>query len=175
MRLAFWVMTAGLFAAGMCIWTGAGSYGTNSRVEPQNRNREPAWATIERTRKSDRLVSSVKSAPNASGFADSAFAAIEVAGPLVSAVVVRDHNGRVLYSADPATRTTLIAKRPILPTSFPPAKDRESLDPKEVLPPGEMPDGCEGAFSPYAAPRMARIIGRCISAIEGNRRVASAQ
>jgi hypothetical protein len=28
-----------------------------------------------------------------------------------------------------------------------------------------MPDGCEGAFSPYAAPRMANVIGRCISAL----------
>jgi hypothetical protein len=36
-----------------------------------------------------------------------------------------------------------------------------------------MPDGCEGAFSPYAAPRMAHVIGRCISSLPQSVHVAS--
>jgi hypothetical protein len=27
----------------------------------------------------------------------------------------------------------------------------------------KMPDGCESAFSPYVAPRMANVSGRCVS------------
>jgi len=173
MRSASLLMTVGAFTAPVCIWVGANLYGANGSTEPENR--VPPWATIERTHKSDRLVSFVKTAANTSGLTDSAFAAIEVAGPLASAIVVRDQNGRVLYSADPATRTTLIAKRPISPAALPLAKDRDSPDPKEASPPDEIPEGCEGAFSPYAAPRMARVIGRCISGIANDRQVAFVQ
>jgi len=173
MRSASLLMTVGAFTASVCIWAGANLYGADGSTEPENR--APPWATIERTHKSDRLVSLVKTAANTGGLADSAFAAIEVAGPLASAIVVRDQNGRVLYSADPATGTTRIAKRPILPASSPPMKDREVLDSKEVSPPREIPEGCEGAFSPYAAPRMAHVIGRCISGIVNDRQVAFAQ
>jgi hypothetical protein len=173
MRFAFLMMTIGVSATPVCISVGASLYGANGDAEPENR--APTWTTIERAHKSDRLTSFVTTAANISGLADSTFAAIEVAGPLASAIVVRDQNGRVLYSADPATRTTLIAKRPASPASPPPNKDREIRDPKEASPPREIPEGCEGAFSPYAAPRMAHVIGRCISGIVNDRQVASAQ
>ena len=174
MRSASLLMTVGAFTAPVCIWAGANLYSANGSTELENRA-PTTWATIERTHKSDRLMSFVKTGADTSGLTDSAFAAIEVAGPLASAIVVRDQNGRVLYSADPATRTTLIAKRPASPASPPPNKDREIRDPKEASPPREIPEGCEGAFSPYAAPRMAHVIGRCISGIVNDRQVASAQ
>jgi hypothetical protein len=100
-----------------------------------------------------------------------AFASVEVAGPLDVAITIRDHNGWLLYSVDPAILTTVIAKqmkRPgrSLPVELAPEPDN-SL-------PGEMPEECEGAFSAYASPRMAHIIEQCISAIAGNVQVALA-
>ena len=43
-----------------------------------------------------------------------------------------------------------------------PSESRESLSPSAAAA-REMPDGCESAFSPYVAPRMANVIGRCVS------------
>ena len=173
MRFACMMMSVGMGAAPLCIWAGVSLYGANAA--PGFENRVPAWAMVERARKGDRLTSPVKAAADASGTADSAFASVEVAGRLESAITIRDHNGRLLYSADPASQTTVIAKRMMTHERSRPMENREPADSKRAAsPPGKMPDGCEGAFSPYAAPRMAHIIGRCISEIGGNVHVAAA-
>jgi hypothetical protein len=172
MRSACMTMFVGIGAAPLCIWAGVSLYGANAA--PRFESRAPAWAIVEETRKGDRLTSPVKVAADALGTGDSAFASVEVAGRLESAITIRDQNGWLLYSADPATRTTVIAKRMMIHERSLPQGNRGPADPKRASsPPGEMPDGCEGAFSPYAAPRIAHIIGRCISGVAGNVHVAA--
>jgi hypothetical protein len=155
-------------AAPLCIWAGASLYGANASSSFEIS--APSWTTVERARKGDRLTP-----PVAADAADSAFASVEVAGRFDSAVIIRDKDGRLLYSADPVSQTTVIAKRMMTRERSSPVENLEPADPKRAVSPhGEMPDGCEGAFSPYAAPRMAHIIGRCISGIAGKVQMASA-
>jgi hypothetical protein len=168
------MISVGAFATvSFCAWAGASLYGVNAARELDQRG--PARAMVESIDKGDRLVPSVKSPADASGAIDAAFASVEVTGRLVSAITIRDQNGRVLYSADPDTRITIIAKRSSGEQWPRPAKGVETADRKQpASPSGEMPDGCEGAFSPYASPGMKHVIGRCISEIDGSVRVASA-
>jgi hypothetical protein len=79
--------------------------------------------------------------------------AVEMSG--ASDVVVRDGQGNVLFAVDSAARTTVVAKSSGRPAS------------RQVTAPAErdLPEGCEGAFSPYAEPSMAGIVGRCVSSI----------
>jgi hypothetical protein len=103
--------------------------------------------TITRTLKGDRLTHST----NMSGPGNSI--AVELFG--TSDVVVRDPNGTILFAVSHSARTTTVGKqrgpRPTFPSTA--AEDKE------------LPDGCEGAFSPYVEPNKAHIIGRCVSAI----------
>jgi hypothetical protein len=172
MRSACLMMSVGAFATvSFCAWAGASLYGANAARELDQR----APAMPERINKGDRLVPSVKSSADVSGAVDATFASVEVTGRLVSAITIRDQNGRVLYSADPDTRTTVIAKRPAIEEWSRPGKGVETADHKRPgSPSAVMPDGCEGAFSPYAAPSMKHVIGRCISEIAVNVRLASA-
>ena len=98
---------------------------------------------------------------------------VEVNGRLDAAITLRDRDGQVLYRADPINHLTTVAKRaPARVAPAPPAAESESTAPT-ASPEAPMPDGCEGAFSPYAAPRMAHVIGRCISALPQSVHVAS--
>jgi hypothetical protein len=172
MRFACMMMSVGMGAAPLCFWAGVSLYGANAA--PGFENRAPAWAMVVRERKGDRLISPVEAAADAPETADSAFASVDVAGRFESAITIRDQNGRLLYSANAASQTTVIAKRAITRGRALPMENREPTDSKRAAsPPRKMPDGCEGAFSPYAAPRMAHIIGRCISGIGGNIHVAA--
>src|SRR5262249_11793231 len=62
----------------------------------------------------------------------------------------------ILFAVDHAARATTKAKQTVRSTPSP-----LSLTPAEK----DLPDGCEGAFSPYAEPAKSRIIGRCVSSI----------
>jgi hypothetical protein len=73
-----------------------------------------------------------------------------------SDVVIRDRAGNILFAVDNAAQATTIAKQ-----SRPNAPILQPNPPAEVV----FPAGCEGAFSPYAEPAKARIIGRCMSSI----------
>jgi hypothetical protein len=102
--------------------------------------------SVDRTLKGDRLTHS-KTARDAGSSIS-----VEMSGR--SDVVIRDRAGNILFAVDNAARATTIGKQsgrgaPALKTN-PPA----DLD---------LPAGCEGAFSPYAEPSKARIIGRCMS------------
>jgi hypothetical protein len=81
-----------------------------------------------------------------------------------SDVVVRDRAGNILFAVDNAMRATTVAKQ-----------SGRSAPALKASPPAEMdlPAGCEGAFSPYAEPSKARIIGRCMSGIASQAEVAS--
>jgi hypothetical protein len=71
-----------------------------------------------------------------------------------SDVTIRDKAGNVLFAVDNATQATTIAKQS--------GRGTPSL---KANPPVDLPAGCEGAFSPFAEPSNAKIIGRCISGI----------
>jgi hypothetical protein len=79
---------------------------------------------------------------------------VELSGS--SDVVIRDNAGNILFAVNNAARATTIAKR----------RDRSAPVPKANQPLElDLPAGCEGAFSPYAEPSKATIIGRCMSSI----------
>jgi hypothetical protein len=80
-----------------------------------------------------------------------------------SDVVIRDRAGNILFAVDNAARATTISKQ-----SGQSAPDLKAKSPAEI----DLLDGCEGAFSPYAEPSKARIIGRCMSGIASQAEVA---
>jgi hypothetical protein len=107
-----------------------------------------ASVSVERAGKADRLTP-IKGSKNASDAI-----AVELTGP--SNVVIRDRDGNILFAVDHATRTTTVGKQLRERATFPatpPAVERA------------LPDGCEGAFSPYVEPTRAHVIGRCVSSV----------
>jgi|ERR1700722_1063648 hypothetical protein len=100
--------------------------------------------TVERAGKAD----SLKHIEVAAG---SVAVAVELTGP--SDIVIRDHAGNILFAVDQSARTTTVGKQRRQRASSPPAVARA------------LPDGCEGAFSPYAEPARAQVIGRCVSGV----------
>jgi hypothetical protein len=71
-----------------------------------------------------------------------------------SDVIIRDRAGNILFAVDTAAQATSVAKQS--------GRGTPAL---EANPPVDLPAGCEGAFSPYAEPSKATIIGRCLSGI----------
>jgi hypothetical protein len=84
---------------------------------------------------------------------------VEIAGQPNFAITVRDPGGNLIYQVDPANRLTIVAKRTGRTRAIPQMSTTQEM-PGIPLP---LPEGCEGAFSPYAAPDRAHVIGRCIS------------
>jgi hypothetical protein len=119
-------------------------------------------ATVERTNKGHRLVRAF----NRRGAVMPAFF-VEIADSQ-AAVTVRDRDGSILYQVSPNERVTVIAKRAVQAPFVSAPQGIGSPDTAK-----ELPDGCEGAFSPYVEPSMAHVIGRCVSELTGNLRMAS--
>jgi hypothetical protein len=120
--------------------------GTSALSHPSRSAAPASFAHVDRTAKSDRLMRprGAQSSANA--------VAIELSGP--SDVVIRDHRGNIVFAVDHSARTTIVGKH-----------GGGRLTSPEV--PGEvhkpLPEGCEGAFSPYVEPSRAHILGRCLS------------
>jgi hypothetical protein len=140
---------------------------------------------IDRTRKSDRLtVDRQRSEPRT-------ISAVEVVGIRDAAIIYRDREGRVLYQTDPLTNATLVTKGVVLPevtvretsrsavrpvTTTVPAKaaptvnptveSRDQIKPARSVPSTErrqrIPEGCDPAASPIAAPQLAHILSKCL-------------
>jgi hypothetical protein len=151
MRVFYLTVTAGLCAVASCAWAGVSfREGGVTQTRPP-----PPSITVERMHKADRIGG----ASHVRGAVVPAFS-IETANSLESTVTLRDSNGSILY-VSPMDRTTTVAKReaqrPI------PSESREPVSPSQAATLEKMPDGCESAFSPYVAPRMANVIGRCVS------------
>jgi hypothetical protein len=151
MRLAFQVIPAVICAIPLGAWAGASLYSGAPRIDDP----APVAASIERAHKGSQI-----GRPFGTG-ADAPMVDVEVNGRLDVAITLRDRDGQVIYRADPVNHVTTMAKRGAgrKPTA-PVAREPETKAPVQHE---AMPDGCEGAFSPYAAPRMAHVIGRCIS------------
>jgi hypothetical protein len=77
--------------------------------------------------------------------------AVELRG--ASDIVIRDRDGNILFAVDQSARTTTVGKQRRQRASSPPTVERA------------LPHGCEGAFSPYAEPARAHVIGRCVSSV----------
>lgn len=154
-------------------------------------SREAIAAQIDRTQKSDRLV--IGAAANSKKHSIST---VEVVGVSDAAIVYRDRDGNLLYRSDPLSNATLITKGVVLPevtvrevpgravhpvTTTVPAKIApvESADRRQPAPHnGEVrrtriPEGCDAAASPIAAPQMAHILSKCMVALPSPVKVAS--
>ena len=164
MRLAYQLIPVAICAIPLGAWAGASLYSGAPRAD----GLAPAAAAVERSHKGSQLVHTFgRSGP------EIPIVEVEVNGRLDAAITLRDRDGQVLYRADPVAHVTTVAKRamPARAVSAPPA---EPVSTTPTAAPGTpMPDGCEGAFSPYAAPRMAHVIGRCISSLPDTVHVAS--
>jgi hypothetical protein len=135
---------AGFCSTALLIGLATSASSTSSSREAQ----ELISATIERTLKGDRLTHST----NIAGPSNST--AIDLFG--TSDVVVRDAAGNILFAVNHSARTTTVGKQRSRRVTFPARPAAEGK---------ELPDGCEGAFSPYVEPDKAHIIGRCVSEI----------
>jgi hypothetical protein len=153
MRTFYLTVTAGLCAVVSCPWAGV-SFCEGGAA--QNTRPPLPSIAVERIHKTDRMGG----ASNVRGAVVPAFS-IETANSLESTVTLRDSNGNILYQVSPIDRATTVAKRaaqkPILSESPEPLSLSQSAGVEK------MPDGCESAFSPYVAPRMANVSGRCVS------------
>jgi hypothetical protein len=165
MRLAYQLIPAAICAIPLGAWAGASLYSGAPRTD----GFAPPAAAVERSHKGSLLVR-----PFGRSGAEIPIVEVEVNGRLDAAITLRDRDGQVLYRADPVSHVTTVAKRATSARTAPVAPDTEpeSTAPK-ASPETTMPDGCEGAFSPYAAPRMAHVIGRCISSLPQSVHVAS--
>jgi hypothetical protein len=162
MRLAYQLIPAAICAIPLGAWAGASLYSGAPRTD----GFAPPAASVERSHKG-----SLVARPFGRSGVDIPIVEVEVNGRLDAAITLRDRDGQVLYRADPINHVTTVAKRATSARTVtaPPVTEPESTAPKAP----EMPDGCEGAFSPYAAPRMAHVIGRCISSLPQSVHVAS--
>jgi hypothetical protein len=120
--------------------------GTSALSNPSTSDTPESVSHVDRMAKSDRLMRprGTENSPNA--------VAIEFSGP--SDVVIRDQRGNIVFAVDHSARTTIVGKqgggRPTSPNV-----------PDDAHKP--LPEGCEGAFSPYVEPSKAYILGRCLS------------
>jgi hypothetical protein len=164
MRMAFLTSSIGLCAIPFCAWAGVSLYqggAAEQAVTP---------FAVERTNKTDRMVGAF----NVHGEFLPAIS-VEVDGKSDAVVTVRDRDGRMLYRLDPAERMTIVAKRMTQTPAVqkPSGQGSAPREPTSSDATKELPDGCEGAFSPYVEPRMANVIGRCVSEVTGSVQIAS--
>ena len=83
---------------------------------------------------------------------------VELADHPRTVITVRNTDGSLLYRVDPIARAANVAKRTSRAGTIP--TTARVKGPVVRLP---LPDGCESAFSPYAAPDKADVVGRSIS------------
>ena len=82
--------------------------------------------------------------------------------------------GLIPFIADPTVGAGIAAKAPSfsvnrqfkgdrLPVSTAPSVTRGQSTQEQSSKPAKIPVGCEGAFSPISSPRLAHILGRCMT------------
>jgi hypothetical protein len=142
MRLIY--LSAGLCMIAVCVWSAV----LHDNLMPQ----PVAPSAVERPTKGNRTVSPFNiGVPGV---------ALEITGQLNSPIAVRDSHGNMIFQIDPANRMTIVAKRTGRIRAISATSTTDEEMPAISLP---LPEGCESAFSPYVTPKMAYIIGRCIS------------
>jgi hypothetical protein len=100
---------------------------------------------------------------------------IRIAGALGITALALFFVGLIPFFADPTVGAGIAAKAPSfsvnrqfksdrLPVSSAPNVARRGLSTQEQSSkPQKIPVGCEGAFSPISSPRLAHIVGRCMT------------
>jgi hypothetical protein len=100
---------------------------------------------------------------------------IRIAGALGITALALFFVGLIPFFADPTVGAGIAAKAPSfsvnrqfksdrLPVSSAPNVARRGLSTQEQSSkPQKIPIGCEGAFSPISSPRLAHIVGRCMT------------
>jgi hypothetical protein len=100
---------------------------------------------------------------------------VRIAGALGIAALALLFVGLVPFFADPTVGAGIAAKAPSfsvnrqfkgdrLPVSSAPSIARRGLSTQEQPPkPTKIPVGCEGSFSPISSPRLAHVLGRCMT------------
>jgi hypothetical protein len=145
-RICSVVMRAGLFSVAVlfvAVATSASTTPSSSHVAVDQAH------SVDRSHKGDRLT------PSKAFTSAGSSIAVELSGK--SDLVIHNREGNILFAVDNAARRTTIAKQ----------SSRSAARPYKVTTPPErdLPEGCEGAFSSYAEPSKARIVGRCVSSI----------
>jgi hypothetical protein len=154
MRRAYLTVSAGLCAIASCAWGGVSFYEKGGMEKTMS----PLPSAVERTNKSDRVVRAF----NVRGAVMPAFS-VEIDDSPDAALTVRDHDGSILYRVSPIERITVVAKRAVQTPVAPPERVSAPQELGSSDAATALPDGCESAFSPYVEPRMANVIGRCVS------------
>jgi hypothetical protein len=110
--------------------------------------------------KADRIA-----APRTNIGSDRKVVTVEVVGVQDAAIVYRDRDGRVLFQTDPLTNVTVISKGFVLPQVT--VRETPRSTPAPILVPHTaapaIPVGCDPVAAPYVEPKLARVIGRCLS------------
>ena len=147
-RVSRFSIAAAFCSASLMLITQATSALSHSSIRPT----AESVTHIDRTAKSDRLMR----AGEVYGLVNTI--AIELTGQ--SDVVIRDRRGFILFAVDHSARTTIVGKQGggRVFSAGPPAQAHDPV-----------PEGCEGAFSPYVEPSKAHILGRCLSLIESGK------
>jgi hypothetical protein len=152
-----------------------------------------AVTSVDRTRKSDRLTVAQQTRNETR-----AISAVEVVGISNTAIIYRDRDGRVLYKSDPLNNATLVTKGVVLPevtvretagsavkpvTTTVPVKTKPVDSAERRAPTGNapqngerrtrVPEGCDAAASPIAAPQLSHILSKCLVAAPTAVKVAS--
>lgn len=137
--------------------------------------------SVDRTRKSDRLTATQAARKEAH-----TISAVEVVGIRDAAIIYRDRDGRVLYHSDPLRNATLVMKGVVLPEvtvrdtagsavrsvtnvpkTNPTVDSRDQNKPAGIAPQSNerrprVPEGCDAAASPIAAPQLSHILSKCL-------------
>jgi len=129
--------------------------------------------SVDRTQKSDRLTAAQTARKEAR-----TISAVEVVGIRDAVIIYRDRDGRVLYKSDPLSNATLVTKGVVLPevtvrdtagsTVRPVSPTVDSQNkPAGVAPQSNerrprIPEGCDAAASPIAAPQLSHILSKCM-------------
>ena len=100
---------------------------------------------------------------------------VRIAGALGITALAVFFVGLIPFFADPTVGAGIAAKAPTfsinrqfkgdrLPVSGAPGSARRGLSTQEQSSkPQKIPVGCEGSFSPISSPRLAHIVGRCMT------------
>jgi hypothetical protein len=134
--------------------------------------------TVDRSRKGDLLAPSRQANNGESN--NPKIAVVEVVGIRDAAVVYRDRSGRELFRTDPVANVTIVAKGLVLPqVTIRESKQSEveqvpvgARDP-EVSP--KLTEGCEAVVSPYTAPSLSHVVGRCLAETGTDSKYAAVQ
>jgi hypothetical protein len=132
--------------------------------------------TIDRSLKGDRLMPP----PQAKDISKNPqIAIVEVVGIRDAAVVYRDRSGRELFRTDPISNVTIITKGLVLPQVTIKESDQAEVMqvPVDAPRPPVSPqpaEGCEAVVSPFTAPSLSHIVGRCLAGTGANSKYAAA-